>query len=110
VGASIIGGPVSVTVPTGGGRLVCLASSEVLEEGAAGNITMSLFIDGADVYNVGGFFGAAGNNPAVQMTLAANFRSAVLAVGPHTVDLQAFAQSGSAIARSPSLVVLVTTV
>jgi hypothetical protein len=110
IGQSIIGGAIPITVPAGGARVVLLASTEMLEEGPAGNITMSLIIDGADVYDVGGFFADFGNNPAVQMTLAANFRSAVLSAGAHTVDLQAFSQSGSAVARTPSLVALVVTV
>lgn len=105
---SIIGGPISVTVPVGGGRIIIQAAASFQNtSGGASLVTMSALIGGSVVESE--FATIPGSNATLPIPIA--YRSAPLTAGVHTVDLQALAGGGATVnANNASLVVEVVNV
>ncbi len=104
--ATIVGGPVSFTVPAGGGRAILTASAQI-SGAAAQPVSLELFIDVGLVVesNVTSSGSSGVESPAMV------FRSASLSAGVHTADFQATTAGGSNMtANNASLVVEVVNV
>lgn len=104
--ATIVGGPISFTIPAGGGRVILSASANI--SGAAAQlVSLQLQIDGGSVMqnNVTSSGASAQESPGMA------FRSAPLSAGTHTADLQATTAGGSDMsAANGSLVIEIVNV
>lgn len=104
--ATICGGPLTVTVPAGGGR-ICVQASANISGTAAQLVSVAIIVDGTNVMenNVTSSGASAQESPGMV------YRSNPLTAGAHTVDLQATTAGGSNMsAANGALVVEVVTV